>query len=118
MSIDWRSVLPVIISIGIIIAIAIARHYAKALAPILATMPVNITLAMWIVNAADPSGQAGLAPFVLDLFVNLLAALVFLAGAWLAARAGWSLGPVIVAGYVAWGVALGAILLARRLLGG
>ncbi len=114
MTIDWQRVLPVIASI-LIISVAVVRQYSKALAPILATMPINIPLAMWILY--EPNDQGGMTQFIRDMSINLLPTLVFLVIAWLASRAGWALAPTIVAGYVGWGVALGALLLARRLLG-
>ena len=118
MTVDWQRILPVVASILIIIAVAIVRQYSKALAPILATMPINIPLAMWIVYSADEGDQAGMEQFVRDLFINILPTFVFLLIAWLGARAGWGLVTTIIVGYVGWGLALGAILVVRRLLGG
>jgi hypothetical protein len=118
MTVDWQRILPVVASILIIIAVAIARQYSKALAPILATMPINIPLALWIVYSAEGGDPASTEQFIQDMFINLMPTLVFLLVAWLAARAGWSLTPMIAASYAAWAVALGALLLARRLLGG
>jgi hypothetical protein len=117
MTIDWQRVLPVIASILIIISVAIVRQYSKALAPILATMPINIPLAMWIVYSGDPNDQAGMSQFIRDMSINMMPTLVFLVLAWLASRAGWELAPTIVLGYIGWGISLGALLLARRLLG-
>lgn len=115
MTIDWQRVFPVIASILIIISVAIVRHYSKALAPILATMPINIPLAMWILY--DPNDQGGMTQFIRDMSINMMPTLVFLVIAWLASRAGWAIVPTIVVGYVGWGIALGALLLARRMLG-
>lgn len=58
-AINWASILPVIVSILIIIAIAILRNYSQAFASIVAVMPINIPLGMWIVaaGAPDPGGK-------------------------------------------------------------
>jgi hypothetical protein len=117
MTIDWQRVLPVLASILIIIGVAIARQYWSALAPIVATMPINVPLALWIVYSAEGGDPAKTQAFTQDLLINIFPSLVFLLVAWLAARAGWTLVPLIVAGYVGWGVSLGAILLVRRMLG-
>ena len=115
MTIDWRQILPVVASILIIISVAIARQSSKALAPILATMPINIPLAMWIMSSGGD--QANMEQFVHDLIINILPTMVFLALAWLAARAGWGLTPLLLVSYAGWAVSLGAILLLRRALG-
>ena len=49
MSPALRQILPVIVSILIIIAVAILRNYSKTLAAIFATMPINIPLSLWII---------------------------------------------------------------------
>lgn len=67
MTIDWQRVLPVIASI-LIISVAVVRQYSKALAPILATMPINIPLAMWILY--EPNDQGGMTQFIRDMSIN------------------------------------------------
>lgn len=116
MEIAWARVLPVIVSIIIIITIAIVREYSKALAAVLSTMPINIALALWIVYSGD-SSTATMEPFARSLMLNILPTLLFLLVAWLAARAGWGLVPILVAGYVSWAVGLGVLLLIRQILG-
>jgi hypothetical protein len=115
MAVVWSKVLPVLVSIGIIILIAILREYSKTLAAIASTMPINIPLALWIIYGAE--GQRALPAFAQSLFFNIWPTLVFLLIAWLGARAGWSLPGIIGAGYVGWAAGLGAVLLVRGLLG-
>ena len=116
MEIAWQKVLPVIVSIIIIITIAVLREYSKTLAAIASTMPVNIPLGMWIIAAGD-ADQATMQQFTAALFINIWPTIGFLLVAWLAARAGWGLVPMIAAGYVAWAIGLGAILLVRQAIG-
>lgn len=104
MSIEWGRALPVIVSILIIIAVAVLRQYSRTFAAIAATMPINIPLALWIIY--DRSDRAGNAEFFETLLIGLPATMLFILAAWLAARAGWGLLPVILVGYAAWGVAL------------
>jgi len=117
MNIAWDKILPVIVSIIIIIAIAVLREHSRTLAAIAATMPINIPLGMWIVYAGDGGGAAAMQQFTEAVFINIWSTIGFLLVVWLAARAGWSLLPMIAAGYVAWGIGLGAIVLARQVLG-
>lgn len=115
MEIAWQRVLPVIVSIVIIIAVAILREYSRTIAAIAATMPINIPLAFWIVSAG--STRQEMQEFTHSVFLNIWPTIVFIIVAWLAARAGWGVAAMVVAGYVAWGVSLGVLLLARQLLG-
>jgi drug/metabolite transporter (DMT)-like permease len=117
MTVDWQRVLPVIASIFIIVGVAVARQYSRVLAPILATMPINIPLTLWIVYAAERGDPASTEQFIGDVLINLIPTLGFLLVAWLAARAGWSLVAMIGAGYLMWAVGLGAIFVVRRMLG-
>ncbi len=116
MAIDWSRLLPVFVSIVIIIAVAIAREYSKPLAAVLSTMPINIPLALWIVYSGD-SSTATVEPFARALMFNIFPTIFFLVVVWLAARAGWSLIPMIVAGYIAWGLSLGIVLFLRQMFG-
>ena len=114
---DWQRLLPVIVSILIIIGIAILRQYSKNAAAIIAVMPINVPLGMWIVYAGDENGQKALVQFSQALFVNIIPSLLFMIVAWQMARSGWSLVPTIAGGYVVWALGLGVIFLARAQLG-
>ena len=115
MDIAWGRVLPVIVSICIIIAIAILREYSKTLAAIASTMPINLPLGMWLVYGA--STREEMEYFTRSLFLNMLPTMLFVIISWQAARAGWKLIPMIVAGYVGWGLGLGLLMLLRRAIG-
>ena len=115
MEIAWGKIAPVIVSIIIILTIAILREYSKPLAAIAATMPINLPLGLWLVYGT--STQAEMEQFARSLALNLVPTFAFVVIAWLAARAGWKLIPMIVAGYVGWGIGLGALMLFRRAVG-
>jgi hypothetical protein len=117
MTIDWQRILPVVVSILIIISVAVVRQFSKTLAPILATMPINIPLALWIVYSAEDGSPSTMEQFNRDLLINILPTIVFMVIAWQAARAHWGLLPMIGAGYLGWALSLGALLLVRRLMG-
>lgn len=113
MIIAWERVLPVVVSIGVILLVAVLREYSRTFAAIAATMPINVPLALWIVFSADTDPVSRIA-FSQGLLIGIFPTVLFLIVSWMVVRAGWSLIPTIVAGYVAWGVALGAIMLLRR----
>lgn len=113
MTLDWQRTLPVIVSILIIIAIAVLRQYSRMIAAIVAVMPINVPLGMWIIYSGEEDSQAALEEFSGALFINIIPTMVFLVIAWQATRIGWGLVPTIAAGYAAWAIGIGVILLLR-----
>jgi len=113
----WQAVVPVVISILVIIAVAVVQRYSKMVAAITATMPLNIPLSLWVVAAANGGDRPGTARFSDGLLLGIGPTVVFVVAAWLAARAGWRVAAVIGTGYAAWGLALIALFGARRWLG-
>lgn len=113
MSLTWQRVAPVVVSIVIIVLVAVLRNYSRTLAAITATMPINIPLALWIFHSGGDVVQEDFADFAGTIVVGMLPTILFAAVAWVAARAGWSLIPIIIAGYVAWGIALLVLLWLR-----
>ncbi|HRE46606.1 MAG TPA: hypothetical protein PLD47_02680 [Aggregatilineales bacterium] len=119
MNIAWSKLLPVIVSILIIIAVAILRHYSRAFAAIAATMPINLPLGMWIVFSGTTEGQDQtklLAEFAEAAFYNMFPTVLFIFVAWQMTKAGHSLIAAILVGYVAWAVTLGGVYLLRAVL--
>jgi len=113
MSATLRQILPVGISIVIILIVAVLRNYSKTLAAIFATRPINLPLSLWIIASADGSDNAAMSVYAEKLVVGLFPTMAFIIVAWLAMRAGWSVAPAIVVGYVGWGVLLGLLILVR-----
>ena len=114
--IEWRTILPVLVSIGVILLVAVLRNYSRTLAAITATMPINIPLALWIVYSAAPADKSGMITFTEGLIIGLIPTFAFLIVAYLAARAGLGLPVMIGGGYVAWGICLGALLIGQQLI--
>lgn len=114
MTIDWSKIAPVLVSIGVIIAVAVLRQYSKTIAAVAATMPINVPLGLWIVYAGtDSNRQETLRDFSEMLLVNIFPTVAFLIAAYLMTRAGHGLIATIVIGYVTWAICL-AILLGIR----
>ncbi len=116
MSISWERVLPVIISICVIIVIAIARQHSRTVAAITATMPINIVLAIWILSSGETSNPNNLIEFIEGLIIGLIPTFFFLFAVYFAAKAGWSLLPMLAAGYATWGIMLVIVLGIQSLL--
>ncbi|MDX2140537.1 MAG: hypothetical protein SF123_20810 [Chloroflexota bacterium] len=106
MAIDWGRVLPVIVSILIILLVAVLRDQSRVLAVILATMPINIPLALWVISSGSTFQQTDFVPITRGLIFGLIPALAFTAILYFAARAGWSLVPMLAAGYAGWAIML------------
>ncbi|MEJ5200076.1 MAG: hypothetical protein WHX53_14240 [Anaerolineae bacterium] len=103
----WRSVGPVIVSILIIIAVAVVRAHSRTAAAVLATMPINVPLALWVVYAGAGGDRAIMEQFTRAMLIAIGPTVLFILVVWLAARAGWRLVPMLAAGYAAWAAGLG-----------
>lgn len=105
------------LSILILVAVTLLQRSSRLLAAITATMPLSAPLALWIVYAANPNRPDVVQEFTLGLLLGLIPTVVFLIVAYLAARAGWKLLPILVAGYGAWAMGAALLWLLRRILG-
>lgn len=120
MDIDWSRIAPVLVSIGIIIAIAVLRQYSKTFAAIAATMPINVPLGMWIVYAGAEDAaekQAALTEFGEAALLNIFPTVIFILIGWQMSKAGHPIIATIFAGYLGWALSLGVILLIRAQVG-
>ncbi len=116
MFISWGEVLPVLVSIAILIAIAVLRHYSETLTAIASVMPINVPLGIWIFMSAEDKTATDLTRFMESLLWNIIPTLIFLVLAWWLSRAGYSLLVVIGVGYAAWGAGLLLIAMLRGML--
>lgn len=105
---------PVVVSILVIVAVALLQQRSKSLAAVAATMPITITLGLWIVFQANPEAPAR-AEFAGGLVFGILPTVMYLVAAWLAARSGWSFLATATAGYLSWAVSLALAFGLRRM---
>jgi len=117
MTIGWNRIAPVIVSILIIIAIAVLRQYSRTFAAIVAVMPINIPLGMWIIYAGEDNKQEALAEFSEALLLNIIPTFLFMLVAWQVTRAAWRLPATIAAGYAVWAVGMGMVFFVRSRIG-
>jgi len=110
-----QDVLPVLVSVMVIILIAVIEKQSKTIAAITAVMPVTAPLALWIVYASSGGEKVAMSEFTFGLVIGLIPTLGFAVAAWLASRAGMKLGPILLAGYAAWGVGILLIAILRNL---
>lgn len=99
-----QELIPVALSILILIIVAVVQRQSKTAAALLTTMPVLSPLALWIVYSSTQGDAGEVSRFSLGMLLGLLSTAVFLLVIWLAARAGWRLGPMLLAGYGTWGI--------------
>jgi len=112
-----HEVLPVVLSMLVILAVAVLEKHSRLFAALTATMPLSAPLAIWVVYAANQGRAEVIQRFNLGLLLGLLPTLAFLVVAYLAARAGWKLLPMLLAGYAAWGVGAALLFAFRKALG-
>lgn len=116
MSIKLQDVLPIILSVLVIIFVAILEKQSKLFAAIAATMPLTIPLALWIVYSSTGGEREAVLQFTQGLVLSLIPTLLFALTAWIAARAGLKLIPIIVSSYSVWAVSTVLMVLIRRWL--
>ena len=112
-----QEVLPVIVSIGVIIAIAVVEKQSKTIAAITAVMPATAPLALWIVYSSSGGEQAAMSEFTSGLILGLIPTFGFAITAWLAARAGMKLGSILLSGYSIWAIGTGLVYIMRSFVG-
>ena len=112
-----QDMLPVLLSILVIVAVAVLERHSSLIAAITATMPLNAPLALWVVHSANRGEQKAVAEFSGNMLVGAVPTLGFLVTVWVAARLGLKLGPMLAAGYGVWAVGLVAIAVLRRFAG-
>jgi len=99
---SFQKSFPVITSIVIILVVAALRDRSRALAAVLATMPINVPLALWIISGNSGGDPRQMAEFTRSLLISLIPTFIWLGIVFLGIRAGWSLFAAIGAGYGVW----------------
>ena len=112
----WQDVLPVVISVGVIILVAVLEKQNRLVAAVTTTMPLTAPLALWIVYASANGDRAAMTDFSRGMLFGVVPTLGFLVVVWLAARAGYKLLPILGLGYGAWLVGLVILIGLKRLV--
>ena len=115
--VKWQDVVPVVISMSVIVLVAVLQKQSKLVAAITATMPMTIPLTLWIVYSSSKGEKTAVEGFTRSMVLGIIPTMTFTVAAWLGARAGWKLLPILGAGYAAWGVTLLILMTLRRWLG-
>jgi hypothetical protein len=93
---------PVALSVLVIVLVAIVQERSRALAAIIATMPLTAPLAMWVVFSASGGDQRPTADFVRSMVAGSTASLVFVLVCWFGLRHAWGFGMTLVVASVVW----------------
>ena len=112
-----QDVLPVLLSMIVIVLVAILEKQSKLFAALTATMPLTAPLALWIVYSSNAGEKTTVTQFSLSLLLGVLPTFAFLVTAWLAARAGIKLLPMILTSYAVWAIGATILYLLRTALG-
>ena len=109
-NLNLQKVLPVLTSIAIILLVAFLRDRSKTLAAILATMPINIPLALWVVFGTGNYDQRDVELFVRALLPGIIATTIWIAVVFLALHFGVRLLPAVLGGYAVWAALIFAFI--------
>jgi H+/Cl- antiporter ClcA len=97
----------------VIVAVALVQARSRHLAALLATMPLTMPLAMWIVFSASGGSHQQTGAFVRSMMIGQVAGVVFVVACWLALGRQWPLPVVLLVGAVGWLVTVALVPLAR-----
>jgi hypothetical protein len=95
-------VLPVVVSVLVIVAVAIVQERSRFLAATIAAMPLTAPLAMWIVFSASDGDQRQTADFMASMAVGTAATLVFVVVCWIGLRQAWGFAGTLIVAFVLW----------------
>ncbi|RLD03872.1 MAG: hypothetical protein DRI32_06695 [Chloroflexi bacterium] len=112
-----NEVVPVLISILIIIAVALLQKQSKLIAALISTTPIRIALAMWIVYASVNGNKREITQFNQSVAISLIPTFLFALAAWVAARNGLKIGWILLSGYGTWAIGAGVVYFFRQVLG-
>lgn len=112
----WQDVLPVVISVGVIVFVAVMEKQNRLVAAVTTTMPLTAPLALWIVYASANGDRTAMTDFSRGMLFGVVPTLGFLVVVWLAARAGYKLLPILGLGYGAWVIGLVILIGLKRLI--
>ena len=108
---SFQKTFPVITFIIIILIVAALRDRSRALAAVLATMPINVPLALWVISSSSSGDPKQMVEFTRSLIISLIPTFIWLGIVFLAIRAGWSLFAAIGAGYGVWAVLIAGLFM-------
>ena len=110
-----EKILPVIASVVIIVLVALVQERSRALAAILAVMPLTVPLAAWIVFSASGRDYLDTARFVRSMLAGYLATVAFVFAFWYGLRREWPFAAVIVLSFGVWAALAALPYIVRRL---
>jgi hypothetical protein len=116
-TINWNEILPVLVSICIIIAVAVLKKVSSDFAAIAATMPINIPLGMWVFMSGGDKTNEDLTKFTGAIFINMMPTLLFIVAAWFVLRNGGNIIIAIAIGYLTWALALALLYFIKHQFG-
>ena len=107
--------LPVVASVLIIVLVAVVQERSRAVAAVVAMVPLTAPLAAWIVYSASGSNHQHTAQFVRSMLAASVANVVFIVVLWYGLRQQWLFPVAVVAAFATWGVLVAAPHLVRHL---
>ena len=113
-----QNILPVVVSILLIIAIAVIEKQSKTIAGITAAMPVGAALGLWIVYSSSQGDPSAVTTFTMGMLIGIVPSIAFIFTAWFVSRQGYPLWVMLLAGFAVWGLLLLVISGVRRLIAG
>ncbi|HBY94919.1 MAG: hypothetical protein M5U01_39400 [Ardenticatenaceae bacterium] len=96
------TLLRLLFGVLILTAVTLVSQYSRRLAGIVSTLPVNITVALWVVYSITGSRPQAVAPLALGMIWGLMSTMLFVVICWYTLTRGWALPKVLLFGYAVW----------------
>lgn len=100
------TILRLVVAMLVITGVTLVSQYSRRLAGIIAVMPINVPLVLWIVYSANSSRPEAVAPVAHGMVWGLIPTLFFVLVCAFALDRGWVLPKALLAGYAVWMIAL------------
>jgi phosphohistidine phosphatase SixA len=95
-------VVPVAVSVLVIVLVAVVQERSRALAAVIATMPLTAPLALWIVFSASGGDRRETADFAGAMILGGVGSLAFILACWLGFRRGWGFALTLAVASALW----------------
>jgi hypothetical protein len=106
----------ILVGYALITAVALISDRSRALAGIAATMPINITIILWIIWGKSEGEYSNLQEVTRSMLTGIFSTVCFIALCWFGFNRRWSFVMTLTVGYLVWASIVFGPAIVRRLV--
>ena len=111
-----HTVYRILVGCALITAVALISDRSRALAGIAATMPINITIILWIIWGKSEREYSNIQEVSRSMLTGIFSTACFIALCWFGFNRRWSFVMTLTVGYLVWAAIVFGPALLRRLV--